>query len=304
LIRKGLSLFAEVAKGFVDHDRLKLILFASGVKPATFVALKVNSQNLGEKFRFEQHLKTSVFVESRPRSFEEITKIQKNKVFWDFKGVWVGFDLFDSKQGLKLFKQYVTELRKQKHAKADKTAGKLYDYPSCCVDSFIKEHDLDYLKKTYSCYDYYKRLHDSVRKFPFVFHTPCSLKCKESAKMNRNYRRAVKKIAPNFYKNYSKTKFHKTDIIIDSYSDVLDKNNKTIWPKRVGYEYSVIAKTPFEGHYYLYSYLTRNYYARGTVLDAKVKMKYNYADIDVGKIKDVIKDLHHVRKFQVLGRNF
>lgn len=297
-------MFAEIARGFIESDRLRLITFASGAKPATFVALKINSKNLGEKFRFEQHLKNSVFVGSKPRSFEEISKIQKNKVFWDFKGLWIGYDLFSSQQEFKLFKQYVTCLRLQQHEKADRIGGKLYGYPSCCVENFIKEHDLDYLRKNYTCYEYYKKIHDSIRKFPFVFHTPCSLKCRESAKLNSEYRKAVKKTAPKFYKEYSKKKVLKTEVIVDTYSDILDKEKKTIWPKRDGYEHSVIAKTPYEGHHYMYAYLTRNFYERGTILDAKIKMQYNYADISVGKILDVIKDLHHVRKFQVIGRKF
>lgn len=304
MIQKGLSTFAEIAHGFIDSDRLKLILFAAGVKPAAFAALKIDSMNLGEKYRFEQHLKNIIFVASKARSFEEISKIEKNRIYWSFNGVWIGYDLFNCYHGLKQFKEYVKYVRMQNHEKADRIAGKLYGYPDCCVENFIKEHDINYLKEKYTCYEYYKRLHDSVRRFPFVFHTPCSKNCVATAKLNNIYKHALKKTAPKFYKEFSREKSLKTDLIVDAESDIFDKNRNTIWPSKNGHEYSVIAKTPFQGHHYLYAYLTKNCYERGTVLGSKAIMRYNYADIKAYKAKDVIKNLMHIRKFQALGRKF
>ncbi|MEM4264143.1 MAG: DUF483 domain-containing protein [Candidatus Woesearchaeota archaeon] len=304
MVQKGLLTFAEIAQGFIDSDRLKLILFAAGVKPATYIALKIDSSNLGEKYRFEQHLKDLVFVASKARSFEEIEKIEKNKIHWNFKGVWIGYDLFNCYHGLKQFKEYITNVRKRNHEKADRIAGKLYGYPECCVENFIKEHNTNYLKEKYTCYEYYKRLYDSVRRFPFVFHTPCSKNCTATAKLNNTYKHTLKKIAPKFYKEFTRKKILKTELIVDAESDVFDKTGNTIWPSKDGHEYSTIAKTPFQGHHYLYAYLTKNCYERGTVLDAKVKMRYNYADIKAYKTKEIIKNLIHLRKFQILGRKF
>lgn len=304
MLRKNLVTFAEIAHGFIDIDRLKLILFAAGVKPAAFVALKIDSMNLGEKYRFEHHLKDLVFVASKARSFEEISKIEKNKVIWNFNGIWVGYDLFNCYHGLKQFKEYIKYVRMQNHEKADRIAGKLYGYPDCCVKNFIKEHDINHVKEKYTCYEYYKRLHDSVRRFPFVFHTPCSKNCVATAKLNNTYRRALKKTAPKFYKELSRKKVYKTGLIIDTESDIFDKNGKTVWPEKDGHEYSVIAKIPFQNHHYLYAYLTKNCYERGTVLDSKVAMRYTYADIRAGKTKDIIKNLVHIRRFQALGRKF
>lgn len=303
--KQALIRFAEIAKGFDDYERLKLILFASGVKPATYVILKIDPKNLSEKFRFEQRLNDLgvVFVESRMRSYEVIDKIVRNKIHWKINGVWIGYDLFKSKKELKMFKSYVTALRKQKHTKADKIGGKLYDYPRCCIKEYTKEQDLNYLKKNFTYDKYYKRLHDSVRKYPFVVHTPCTSACSKTAKLNIKYKNAVKKFAPYFYKKFSSKKVYTTDLIVDAPSDIF-ANGKSIWPEKSIMEYSVIAKNKYEGHNYIYTYLSKKFYDLGTVLSAKVTMQYRYADIKVSKAKKELKNLTHIRKFFVVGRKF
>ena len=303
--KQALIRFAEIAKGFDDYERLKLIIFASGVKPATYVILKVDPKNLSEKYRFEERLKNLgiVFVESRMRAYEKIDKISRNKVIWKIQGVWIGYDLFKDKRHLNMFKRYVTGLRKQKHKSADLIAGKLYDYPRCCIKEYIKEQNLDYLKKKYSYKDYYKKLHDTERKFPFIMHTPCSVKCRKSARLNEKYKKAVKKYASHFYKKFSMKKTYNTYLIVDAPSDVF-KNGKSIWPVKDAFEFSVIAKKKFEGHNYIYTYLTKDFYDFGAVLNADVTMRYRYADIKVKKVKKEIKNLMHVRKFLIAGRKF
>ena len=303
--KQALIRFAEIAKGFDDSERLKLILFAVGVKPATYVILKVDPNNLSEKYRFEQRLKNLgiVFVESRMRAYEEIDKISRNKIIWKIKGVWIGYDLFHDEKGLKLFKKYVTNVRHHASKRADLVGGKLYGYPKCCIKQYIKESDPDYLKKNYTYYKYYKKLYDIERKFPFVIHTPCSINCKESASLNKRYENAVKKYASNFYRKFSSKKVYSTDLIVDAPSDIL-KNGKSIWPAKNAFEYSVIAKKRYNKHHYLYTYLTKRFYDFGAVVSANVTMRYRYADIKVSKVKKEIKNLMHIRKFFVVGRGF
>ncbi|MBD3304336.1 hypothetical protein GF343_04260 [Candidatus Woesearchaeota archaeon] len=303
--KQALIRFAEIAKGFDDYERLKLVLFASGVKPATYVILKVDPNNLTEKYRFEKRLKDLgvVFVESRMRSYEVIDRIVRNRIHWKIQGVWIGYDLFKSKEELKMFRSYVAAVRKQNHAKADKLGGKLYDYPACCVSEYIKEQNTGYLKKKFTYYQYYKRLHDSERKYPFVMHTPCNSSCKKTAKLNTKYRNAVKKFAPYFYKKFSSRKVYDTDLIVDAPSDIF-VNENSVWPSKKALEYSVIAKKKYEGRNYIYTFLSRKFYDTGAVLDAMVTMQYRYADIKVKKVKKELKDLRHIRKFLVVGREF
>ena len=303
--KQALVRFAEIATGFDDNERLKLILFASGIKPSTYIILRVNPNNLSEKYRFEKRLEDLgiVFVASRLHAYEEIDKIVKNKIIWKIQGVWIGYDLFQNKKGLIDFKKYVTAVRKHKHKESDKVAGKLYGYPSCCVKEYIKEQNKDYLKKKCSYYQYYKNLHDVERKFPFIINTACSVKCKESSKLNTKYKNAVKKFAPMFYKKFSKKKVYTTDLIVDTPSDIF-KNNRSIWPAKDGFEYTVIAKNTFNKHHYIYTHLTKKFYDFGTVLDAKVTMQYRFADIKVKKVKREIKNLMHIRKFFVIGRSY
>lgn len=303
--KQALIRFAEIAKGFDDFERLKLILFASGIKPSTYVILRVDPNNLSEKYRFEKRLEDLgvVFVSSRPHAYEEIDKISKNKIIWKIKGVWIGYDLFNNKQGLKDFKDYVSAVKKHDDKKADKLGGKLYGYPSCCIKEYIQEQNKNFIKKKYSYYEYYKKLHDVERKFPFIIHTACSAKCIESRKLNTKYKNTIKKFAPHFYKKFVKKKTYSTDLIVDAPSDIF-KNKKSIWPSKDGFEYTVIAKKPFEKHYYIYTHLTKKFYDFGAVLDSKVTMQYRFADIKIKKVKKKIKNLMHVRKFFVVGRSY
>jgi len=305
MLKQALIRFAEIAKGFDDSEKLKLILFASGVKDSTYVVLKVDPDNLSEKYRFEKRLDDLgvVFVASRPKAYEVIDKISKNKVIWKIKGVWIGYDLFHNQTGLKQFKKYVSDVRKHKHKDADKIGGKLYGYPACCIKQYIKESNKDYLKKNYTYYQYYKKLHDVERKFPFLMHTACTTSCKESRKLNTKYKNAVKKHAPYFFKKFSAKKTYATDLIVDVPSDIF-KNGRSIWPSKTAFEYTVIAKKPYNKHYYLYTHLTKKFYDFGTVIDSKVTMQYRYADIKIKKVKKEIKNLMHIRKFFVIGRPY
>lgn len=297
-MNKRLADFAVKAQGLEVRDKLKLILFATGQKPSTYVALKTIPKNLGEKHHLEKHLKN--FIVSRPKGFEQITRVQKNKVFWDFKGIWHGYDIFANKKLRQQFLRYKKLLSQQKHAAADKLGGKIYGYPSCCVKQYIKEHDKHYLREHYTHYEYYKKLYDSERAFPFVLHIPCSPECKKTKQMNQKYERAVRKITPEFYRDYWTGKVHRTKFLVDGESELkLKPAAKPVWSakERDGHEYSLISLTPYKGNYYLYSYLTKTRLPRGTVFQGRAVRKHFYADIKLTKYKNVYPTVSHYRRF-------
>ncbi len=303
--KKLLINFIERAECFDSIAKLKLILFILGVKPNTFVALKVSPKNLHDKHHFDKHLKENrvVYSVSRQKSFEEISGIKGNKIRWRMKGTWYGYDLFKNEKWKKRFKEYVQLLKRQEHKKADFLAGKIYGYPSCCITNYIKEHNLKYLRKKHSYYAYYKKLAEMDRKFPFLNHTSCSVSCSSSRRLNKKYSETVKRHTPKFWRDYTKKKAFRTDVIFSDMSDVYEDRFETssIWPSKDGYEYVLIAKKSYNGHYYMYSYLTKRFYEKGTVASARIAMQYNYADIKIGKVKGILKNLHHERKF--LGKD-
>ena len=296
--------FAVISRGFDAIDKIKLILFLAKAKPNAYVILKIDPKNLGEKYRFEQLLKENkvIFSASRQKGYEEIKSIKGDSVNWEMAGIWVGYDLFDSRKSKKDFMRYKSLLRRHKDVQAHKLAGRLYGYPKCCVERFAKETSA-YIKKNYSYYEFYKRLHEDDWRYPFVFHMPCSSKCRQTIALNKRYSGVVKKHALKFWKEYGKKKVFDSDMIVDEESDIL-VTGKTIWPEKDGHDYSVILKKPYKGKHYLVSYLTKKFYERGTVLSGKVTMQYHYAKIVVKKIKDVIERLHHERHLPMIGRKY
>jgi hypothetical protein len=296
--------FAVISKGLDYPDKIKLVLFAAGKKPNTYLTLKINKDDLGEKYEFEKRLRKEkvIFSASRQKGYEEIKKIEGNEIKWKIAGIWIGYDLFKDKKSKKDFQRYKSLLRKQQKSRADRLAGKIYGYPKCCTEKYIKETP-QFIKKRYSYYQYYKRFHDADKKFPFIFHTPCTANCRSAAALNKRYETAIKKYAPEIYKKYKAKKTFERDIIIDTESDILIKG-KTIWPEKNGHDYSVITRKPIEGKYYLISYLSKKNYDRGTVLSAVITKQYDYASIKIKKIKSVINNLVHVRSLPMIGRKY
>ena len=293
--QKQLIDFVERAAGLDDAAKLRLILVAAGVKPATFVALKITPQNLDEKAHFEKHLRASgfVFEAGKPRAYEQIAAVKGNAIQWRINGSWYGYDVFADRDRQRLFRQYVSLVRRQRHADADRVAGQLYDYPQCCTEQYASEHDPDVLRRHYTHYSYYARLHEVERAFPFVQHTACSKRCAFSRKMNELYGRAVQIVAPKFLKRFSEARTYRTDVVIDNESEV----GEDVFPGRDGHEYTAVTLKPIAGHYYLLAHLTKKSFARGTVVPATVRMRYNYADVSLGRPKRIIKNLHHERHF-------
>jgi hypothetical protein len=300
--------FVEKSNCFEPIDKLKLILFAANAKHSTFVALKITPKNISDKFHFEKHLKDHgiVFNVGKAKSFEEISKITNNKIVWSLQGTWYGYDLFRNKKYQQLFKRYKSFVKRQKKDKADILAGQIYNYPACCVKQYIKENDLGWLKKNYSYHKYYKKLQDTERKFPFIIHSACSKNCKESRQRNKKYINILKKRANKFYKEFSKKKFFRTDFIVEGENNILINIKEwPLWIEKDGHEYNLVSKKPHNKHHYMFSYLTKNKaYIKGSLLSGSVKMQYNYADIKITKLKKVIPNLIHVRKFKLLGRKY
>lgn len=302
--KEAVCTFAEISKGFDIPDKLKLTLFASGAKPNTYVILKINPDDLDEKYRFEQLLKENKvpFIASRQKGYEEITYIEKNKIIWELKGVWIGYDLFKDNKSKKDFLRYKNLVAKGQRKNSIVLAGRIYNYPKCCIDKYIKETP-EYIKRNYSYYKYYRKLHDIERRFPFVIHAVCSKECKATSKLNKLYSSAIKKNAPTLWKQYTKTDSFRSDVIVDKESDILIKG-KTIWPERDGHEYEVILRHPHDNRYYLYAHLTKHNYKRGAVLQADIKQRYNYADIKVKKVIGIIPRLIHERKMPLISRKY
>ena len=96
-------------------------------------------------------------------------KIKKNKVVWRLQGIWFGYDLFHTERQVDRFVEYKRLIKKGKFAQADKLGGKLYGYPACCVNEFIKERKKSYIAKKYSYFEFYKHIRDSNVRFPFIF---------------------------------------------------------------------------------------------------------------------------------------
>lgn len=295
--------FAERSRGMDTKEKIKLALFLEKIKPNGEVLLKISSKNLGEKFEFEELLKKEgvLFSVSDAKSYEEIRKIKGNKVIWEIEGTYFVYELFRSRKDQDNFNRYLDLLDRGRYDDADRIAGKHYGYPRCCVDRFIKEKSENFLKQEYTYLDYYKKQQEIDRKFPYIFHRPHSLACKESARMNNKYAEGLKKASEKTYKEYvGKGKF-KGSLIVGGISDV-EVKGKSIWPEKKGHEYELIFKKPFRSNYYLVSFLSKEKYSQGQVLKGEVMLQYDYARVKILKKKDrVITGLHHERKLPLLG---
>lgn len=291
--------FIENSSGFDSEARLNALLVATKVKPAAFIRLRI-SQNLEDKAHFEKHLRESgiLFSVSRPKGFEEIVSVRGSTVRWAFRGIWYGYDLFDSQRTKELFLKYKGLIREQKRAEAARVGGKVYKYPACCVKQFIRELDVKSIAKQFSYGEYFGRLHDSDWKFPFVFHTACSASCTESGKLNDRYRVAIKKHARDFFTQYTAKTVVRVPLIINVENDILD-NGRSIWPRRSMHDYMAIVSKRVHNRFYLVSFLTKQGYAEGDVVDAQVTFQYRFAKVRPLKVVKHLRNLHHERRMSV-----
>jgi len=281
--------FIEKTESLDNRNKLRLLLLISGVKPSTYIQLKIG-KNLEDKHRFEELLKENnlIFESSRPKGYEEIEKIQGNAVKWKIMGMWYGYDIFSTKPYAQRFLEYVQLLKQKKHKQADLLAGKIYGYPDCCIKKYLQHK----INKNY--YEHYKELHDMDKKFPFISHTPCTLNCKETQKLNTKYKNAIKKISPKFLKEYSKKRKYTVPLIVDV------ENKLPEFKKQNGHDYVYITKEPIEKKYWLISWLTKAEFKRGTIIEAEATMQYDYSLIKIKKKIGQIQNLHHERHFTKL----
>ncbi len=293
----------QKAQGLENSEKLRLILFALGLKPSTYVRFKVLKPE--ELLHFEKHVAECgfVFARSRAKGYEEITKIVRNKVVWRVKGIWYGYDVFKDERTQRLFQKYKKEVGRQNHYQADKLGAQLYGYPACCMRKHTRLQNLKQLVKEHSYKSFFQQIHALDRKFPFVQHVPCSVSCRKTAALNTKYRAAIKKHAPKFYKAFTKKTVIKTAVLIDTEADILHKG-KSVWGAHTAHEYRCIALKPIQGKYYMFSDLTSKKYERGSVVASTIILQYHAAQVSLGKLKNVLKNVHHERKFLLPERRY
>lgn len=298
-----LSTFAVVSEGFSMTDKVKLILFSSGAKPAASVYLDITPKNLDEKERFEQILEKNKipFLRGRERSFEVVDYVKGGTVHWVIGGTYIDYDLFSSAIDKKKFSEYkkmaIKDIARSKRARI---AGKIYGYPKCCIEQYVRETSA-WLKKNMTYHDFYERLNAADKKYPFIPFSPCSAECRQAKNLNQKYSATVRKYEPKFWRQFVNKQEFRTDLVIDHESIVTDDNNKDIFPNRKWHNYVVLALKQYKGRYYFYSFLTRKKYEHGAVLSGKVTMQYGRGFVQPGKAKRIMK-LRHIRKLPMLGR--
>ena len=283
---KSILDFAILSKGLSPKDKVKLALFALGLKPATSIYLKIDSNNLDETYFLENALRLYkiIFLRGNEKSFEEVKRIKENKIAWNLAGLWIDYDLFHTQKQKENFLKYKKLCLTDKGTKKRNTiAGKLYDYPECCIEQYSKETP-QHIKSKYSTYQFYKNLHAIEKKFYLMPYTPCSLKCKRSIELQKKYSVALKKTSPSFYQHLNEANPYQTDIIIESENDIL-ANEKSIWKQKDGHDYVVLSTRPYQSKHWFYNILSKKKYAIGTVLSATIIHHTTYADIILGKEK-------------------
>ncbi len=301
---KSLVDFAILSRGLNNKDKSKLILFATGKKPTTSLYLHITKDSLDELYQFEHALRLSkiIYLKGREKSFEEIKAIRGNKVFWGLAGLWIDFDLFHTLKQKEEFLKYRSFWQRGKYHHAHLLGGKLYGYPSCCIAQYQKETS-SYLKKHYMSYGFYKRLHEIDKRFPLLAYLPCSLSCKKAIEQHKLFSQTIKETSPSFYHHLREVVPYETDVVLDGENDVLE-NGKSIWQKKDGHDYIVLATKPFQNKYWFYSVLSKKAYPLGTVFSATIKHHSTYGEVLLGREKEIIHNLQHERNLPLLRREY
>lgn len=301
---KSLVDFAILSRGLSNKDKSKLLLFATRKKPATSLYLHITKESLDELYQFEHALRLSkiIYLKGREKSFEKIKSIQGNKVLWDIAGLWVDFDLFHTIKQKEEFLKYRSFWQKGKTNRAHYIGGKLYGYPSCCIAQYGKD-TLQYIKKHYSAYAFYKRLHEIDKRFPLLAYTPCTLSCKKANEQHKLFSQTIKETSPSFYHHLREVTPYESEVIIDMENDLME-NGKSIWQKKDGHDYVVLATKPFQNKYWFYSVLSKKAYSHGTVFSATITHHSTYGEVLLGRDKGIIPNLQHERNLPLLKREY
>ncbi len=302
---KALLDFVILCRGMTTKDRIKLLLFALGLRPATSVYLCITPDNLKESFLFEHTLRMYkiIYLRGREKSFEEVKKIQHNKIVWDVTGLWIDYDLFHTVKQKEQFIQYrkLWQLDKERN-KRNTIAGKLYDYPLCCITQYNKETPR-YICKNVDSYAFYNRMHVIDKKFSLLSYAPCSLLCKNALSQQNHFATAIRNASLSFWNHLHEVDVYETDVIVESENDII-VDGKSIWKTKNGHDYIVLAVTPFHGKHWFYTVLSKKPYPVGTVLSATIKQYATYGEVLLGREKGYIKDLHHERNLPLLRREY
>lgn len=301
---KSLLDFAILSQGLCIKDKIKLILFALRLKPVTSIYLLIAPNNLSETYQLEHALRLNkiLYLRGREKSFEEIKRIKENKIHWDLKGLWLDYDLFHTHNQKDQFQKYKLLWQQGKLRQAHLLAGKLYDYPPCCITQYSQETP-SLIKKKYTSYHFYKRLHELDKRFPLLSYMPCSVTCKKALAQQKLFSHALKDASLSFFNHVREIIPYETTLIVDGENDIL-KEDKSIWPKKDGHDYVVLSTKLFRGKYWFYTVLSKKIYHRGTVLSATIKHHATYGDIILGKEKGIIPDLQHDRNLPLLKREY
>ena len=289
--------YAQSSTALTSRNKLKLILLAGGIKRAAAIMLRISPKNLGEKYRFEEHLKKAglLYIAGKARGFEEINTVKESTVYWKASGVWILYELFCDANALAEFQKY-KKLLKQNTTHADVLAAELYGYPTCCAREYSRQRDMKYIARNFSYKEYYTELHAAEQEFPFVFHAPCKRTCSASKKLNEEYARAAATLAPRFFASFTKKETYITEVVVDGESDMLGTNAKTIWPYRTAHEYTLITRKKLDKNHYLLPYLTNTTILSGAVFNAKVIVKHDAAQIKLGTYVKQLQPVVHKRR--------
>ncbi len=289
--------YVQSAAGFDAIDKIKIIVFATGLKKAAIVRLKIGPHNMEDKAHFEKHLKQcgALFAVRGPRTFEEISAIKRNRIIWKPSGIWFGYNLFTDRKTKQLFSKYQKMKHNNRHAQADVLGSQIFGYPSCCQRQYSKEHSLNYIRKKYTYYEFYNKTRQTDVRFPFIFHFPCTTSCKKTTYMNSRHKHLVQKYAPRFYENFARKERFAAEVIVDSVSDVLNDAGKSIWKRKDGADTSLITREKISGHHLILSELARNELERGTVFSSRITIQYDAASVVLLKKTGFIKGIHHER---------
>ncbi|MBI4148030.1 hypothetical protein HY490_01955 [Candidatus Woesearchaeota archaeon] len=296
--RQDFIRYVQSAKAFDLSEKIKLVVFATGIKPAAYVRLKIGPKNLECKAHFEKHLKDCriKFLRSGPKTYEEISAVKRNAVVWTPAGIWFGYDLFADKRAKQNFLTYKILKSKGQHARADCIGAGIFGYPSCCQKQYTKEHSMNYVRKHYTYYGFYKKTQDVDRKFPYIFHFPCTTTCTRTQTMNARHRALVKRHAPHVFASFTAKHHFTTPVIVDSVSDILDNAGLSIWSRKNGTNAELITKEKINGHHYLVSHLTKKSLLKGEIYPAHMTIRHETGMVTLGKKKGTLARLHHERR--------
>ncbi len=137
------------------------------------------------------------FYEIRDEKFRKIYEIEcrlhpKINASYEVSNILISKDINTLKNLFKIFSNKSIGNR-------DLILGKLLGYPDCCIKNFIKRGPV--FSRHYFHLDIIRRgLEYNVPvEFWAIYHTPCSVECRYSIEMGKNYIKSLKKLSNDIY---------------------------------------------------------------------------------------------------------